>query len=198
MVARRGKPEEVISDNGTNFVGANRELGELICAMDQSKIIDSAANQGIKWKFNPPLGSHHGGLFESLIKSVKIALKAILGNARVTDEELHTAIVEVEGLMNSRPLTYCSNDPTDEPVLTPNHFLGHWPLGRILETYPGEDGHVRTVKVTSGGKTFIRPITKLCPMEVEVTTNEEVTKPVGQGGEDGATKTKSSALSGKE
>ncbi|XP_070531583.1 uncharacterized protein [Ptychodera flava] len=123
MVARRGKPEEVISDNGTNFVGANRELGELICAMDQLKIVDSAANKGIIWKFNPPLGSHHGGLFEALIKSAKVALKAILGDARVTDEELHTAIVEVEGLMNSRPLTYCSNDPTDEPVLTPNHFL---------------------------------------------------------------------------
>jgi hypothetical protein len=53
MMARRGKPEVVISDNGTNFVGANRELGELIKGLDQRKIVVDATNRGITWKFNP-------------------------------------------------------------------------------------------------------------------------------------------------
>ena len=74
-------------------------------------------------RFNPPGGSHHGGIFEALIKSAKKALRAILGESRTTDEELLTAVVEVEGILNSRPLTYCSSDPNDENVLTPNHFL---------------------------------------------------------------------------
>ncbi|XP_068684551.1 uncharacterized protein [Montipora foliosa] len=134
MVATRGRPEEVTSDNGTNFVGADRELRELDLAMDQEQIADNAASDGIRWKWNPPLESHFGGVFESLVKGArsryfspfkvaKKTLKAVVGNAGLTDDELQTAIKEVEALMNSRPLTYEGADPRDEPVLTSNHFL---------------------------------------------------------------------------
>ena len=58
----------MISDNGTNFVGANRELKDLLKQLDRDKIVHSTANQGIKWKFNPPLAPHFGGIHESLIK----------------------------------------------------------------------------------------------------------------------------------
>ena len=149
-------------------------------------------------------------------------------------------MVEVEGILNSRPLTYCSSDPNDEHVLTPNRSLygqiggelaprviddlafnprnrwrftqdliskcwkrlmkeylsalntrnkwveekrniapddvvlvvdpnnprGHWPLGRIQEVFPGPDGKVRVVRVRTGGKDYVRPITKLCPLEI--------------------------------
>ena len=54
----------------------------------------------------PPGGSHYGGVFEALIKSANKALHAILGESRTTDEELLTAVVEVEGILNSCPLTY--------------------------------------------------------------------------------------------
>ena len=123
MVATRGRPDEVTSDNGTNFVGADGELKELIQAIDKDKIVDDCANKGIKWNWNPPLGSHFGGVFESLIKVAKKSLKAIVGNAGLNDDELQTAIKEVEALMNSRPLGYEGADPRDEPVLTPSHFL---------------------------------------------------------------------------
>ena len=62
-------------------------------------------------------------MFESLVKVVKKTLKAIVGNAGLTDDELQTAVKEVEALMNSRPLTYEGADPRDKPVLTPSHFL---------------------------------------------------------------------------
>ena len=45
MVTTRGKPEEFISDNRTNFVGAERELRELIQSMDQTRIADVLANK---------------------------------------------------------------------------------------------------------------------------------------------------------
>ena len=117
MVATRGISEEVTSDNVTNFVGADRELREHVLAMDQEQIADSAAIDGIRWNWNPPLGLHFGGVFELLVKVAKKTLKAVVGNAGMTDYEL-----DIEALMNSRPLTYEGANLLDEPVLTPNHF----------------------------------------------------------------------------
>ena len=126
MVARRGWPRDMLSDNGTNFVGGNNELQELVKHQDQEKIQRMMSNNGIKWHWNPPLAPHFGGVFERMIKSTKRAIAAILGNADVKDEELLTVITGVESLLNSRPLTATSNDPNDEPVLMPNRFLmGH-------------------------------------------------------------------------
>lgn len=124
MTSRRGTPTYVISDNGTNFVGAERELRELVKALDTDRITQETSKyHPIDWKFNPPCAPHFGGVFEALIKSAKKAIKAILGDADVTDEELHTAICGVERLLNSRPITYVSSDPNDPSPLTPRHFL---------------------------------------------------------------------------
>ena len=173
-----------------------------------------------------------------MVKSAKRALNAIVGNADLNDEELMTALVGVEALMNSRPLTYQSAHPGDGVPLTPNHFLhgqvggefapssvddagfnprqrwrrvqevllhfwrrwmreflptlsgqqkwrrecenlrvgdvvlvvspdthrGQWPLGRVVEVFPGNDGNVRVVKLQVGDKKMVRPINKLCPL----------------------------------
>ncbi|XP_064645117.1 uncharacterized protein LOC135498663 [Lineus longissimus] len=123
MVNRRGVPEEVTSDNGTNFVAGNKELNDLVENLDQDKISRATARRGVKWYFNPPLGPHFGGVHESLIKSAKKAIYAVLGKADINDEELATAISGAEALLNSRPLTYQAADSQDTPPLTPNHFL---------------------------------------------------------------------------
>jgi len=128
FVNRRGLPEMVLSDNGTNFVGAVRELKELYNELDKDQIAKKGANQGIQWRFIPPGTPHFGGVHESMIKSAKRAVYAILQNADITDEELLTAFTGAESLMNSRPLTFQSANPKDECVLTPNHFL-HGQLG---------------------------------------------------------------------
>ena len=123
MVARRGKLEVMISENGTNFTSAERELRDLVLTLDQIRIKEQVAHDRIQWRCNLPGGSHHGEIFEALIKSAKKALRTILGESRTTDEELLTVVVKVEGNLNSRLLTYCSSDLNDEHVLTPNHFL---------------------------------------------------------------------------
>ena len=66
---------------------------------------------------------HHGGVFEAMIRCAKRALTSVMGRADLRDEELLTAFVEAEGMLNSRPLAALSDDPQDEAVLTPNHFL---------------------------------------------------------------------------
>ena len=108
MVNQRGLPREVLSDNGTNFVAAERELRELVEKLIQNKITQSVANNGVTCYFNPPQTPHFGGAHETMIKAAKRAVRTILGNADVTDEELMTALTGVDALLNSRPLTYQS------------------------------------------------------------------------------------------
>ena len=123
MTARLGTPSYVISDNRTNIVGAEKEMREKIHELDQEKIVKKATqHHKIKWKFNLPSAPDFGGVFESMIKSAKRAIRAILGDAEITDKELHTAICGAEGLLNSRPIMYVSSSPDDMVPLTPGHF----------------------------------------------------------------------------
>ena len=59
----------MISDSGTNFKSALRDLQHVVSTLDQTQIKERVAHDGIQWRFNPPGGSHHGGIFEALIKS---------------------------------------------------------------------------------------------------------------------------------
>ena len=123
FIARRGKPSVIYSDNGTNFVGANRELRECISGWNQDKIGNALSQEGIQWVFSPPTAPHRGGLWERLVRSCKKSLNVVLHNQVLTDEVLSTAFAEVEWLVNSRPLTEVSSDVDDLDALTPNHFI---------------------------------------------------------------------------
>ncbi|GFW47584.1 integrase catalytic domain-containing protein [Trichonephila clavipes] len=89
--------------------------------------------EGIEWNFIPPRAPHMGGLWEAGIKSVKYHLKRALGRSRLTYEEFETVIIQVEGILNSRPLTPISNDFDNFEVLTPAHFLIGRSINSILE-----------------------------------------------------------------
>ena len=116
-------PQSMLSDNGTNFVSASRELQDLVSTVDQDKIQWLTSNDGLSWKWNPPAAPHFGEVFESMIKSAKRAIFAVLGDAEVNGEELETIFVGVESLLNSRPSTAVSDDPNDDRVPTPYYFL---------------------------------------------------------------------------
>ena len=122
---RRGNPVRTLSDSGTNFVGAERELREPLQKIDQKRVADELSARGVQWICNPPAVPWFGGAWESLIKSTKRAMKAIMGNVVTVDEVFLTVVAEVESLLNSRPLVYggSSTSATDVSVLTPNHFL---------------------------------------------------------------------------
>ncbi len=124
FVARRSKPSHVFSDRGTNFVGAARELKLAVVHWNSdSRVQRYFVDNGIQWHFNPPKAPHMGGAWERLVRSVKRALKATLCNALVHEDTLHTALCEVEYILNSRPLTHVSSSHSDPEPLTPNHFL---------------------------------------------------------------------------
>lgn len=71
FICRRGQVKQVRSDNGTNLVGARAELKKALMSMDKGKIQDALLPDGIEWRFNPPAASHHVGVWERLIRSVR-------------------------------------------------------------------------------------------------------------------------------
>ncbi|XP_057374666.1 uncharacterized protein LOC130695542 [Daphnia carinata] len=236
---RRGVPASYHSDNGTNFVGAQRELAECLQNLNQDAILRHLNRQPSKWVFNPPAAPHFGGVWERMVRAAKIALRAVLGNQRLTDEILLTALTLIENILNSRKLTPISDDPNDSECLTPNHLLlgratpnlppdvfteddltakqrwriaqavadqfwqrwmkevlpslterekwyqehpnlqvgdivviidpatprGTWPTGKIIQTFPGDDGVVRSVNIQTNGTERHRPAHSLFLLE---------------------------------
>lgn len=122
-MCRRGQISNLRSDDGTNFVGAERELREALQNLDQNKIQSALTQKGIDWTFNPPAGSHHGGTWEQIIRLIRKVLYSILRQQTLDDESFCTILCEVEAILNSRPITNLSDDPNDVEALTPNHIL---------------------------------------------------------------------------
>ncbi|XP_076032463.1 uncharacterized protein LOC143020186 [Oratosquilla oratoria] len=132
FTARRGYPSKVWSDNGTNLVGARAELARSVRDLDRSLIVRETRRRDVEWSFNPPSASHHGGVWERMIRSVrKVLFALVIKCPRMIDDVLQTLFCEAESIVNSRPLTKCSDDASDESPLTPNHLLllqGNSPL----------------------------------------------------------------------
>ena len=123
FVGRRGPPRIIYSDNGTNFRGAELDVIKALKVWDQEKIKTTLTRRGIDWKFNPPVVSHQGGVWERLIRFIRRILYSLVGERLLNDEALRTFLVEVEKIWNDRPITPVSSDPQDLEALTPNHIL---------------------------------------------------------------------------
>ncbi|XP_025406837.1 uncharacterized protein LOC112680837 [Sipha flava] len=127
FVARRGLPVEIFSDCGTNFIGANKQLQDLICSPTGKTILQNSRS-AFKWNFNPPGAPHFGGLWETAVRSAKRLMVRIIGAHILSYEELTTVFTRIEAVLNSRPITPLSTDPHDFEALTPGHFLIGQPL----------------------------------------------------------------------
>ncbi len=114
FISRRGKPYEIWSEKGTDFRGGSRELQEAFADMEPI-LQEQLAEQRISFHFNPPHVPHFGGAWERGIRSAKSALQVILKDQII----LLTALIEVEGILNSKPLGYASPhiaDPDPIPI----------------------------------------------------------------------------------
>lgn len=148
FIARRGKPKHLYSDNGTLYVGANNELQELLKSLNSHTTVlnNFFINEDVIWHFIPPHSPNFGGLWEAAVKRVKFHLKRVLGNTILTIEDFLTITVQIEGILNSRPISSMSSDPNDLSPLTPAHFL----LGRPSSAIPEHDvRHLNTGRLSN-------------------------------------------------
>ena len=106
-------------------------LQQMSC--ESTTLKEKLAKQGVDWKFIPKRAPWYGGFWERLIGLTKTTLKKVLGRTSINLATLQTIIVEIEAMLNDRPLTFVSSDLDDEP-LTPSHLL----YGRRITSLPNQ------------------------------------------------------------
>ena len=142
FIARRGCPREILSDNGGAFIAKDTQV--------------YVAERNIKWKFSLAKAPWYGGIWERLVQSVKRALKRVVSRAILSFSEIQTVLLEIEAILNSRPLCTLFDDDMEEP-LTPNHLRfarrlnRHLLFGRRLNQRNGEHFDME-VNVNIGSK----------------------------------------------
>ena len=111
--SRRGLPSLVVSDNATTFAAAARQMTSWY------------GPQAPKWNHIAPRAPWWGGLYERHIKSVKASLKKSIGRCRLTSKEIEAILIDIEGIINQRPLVKGENQQLLAPVdfIRP-HFTG--------------------------------------------------------------------------
>jgi len=104
----------MLSDNAPTYLAAAEELKQLF---QSPSLKESLSRQGF---------------WERLLGLSKLAIKKTLGRPLITVTDLQTLAVEVEFILNDRPITYVSGDVVDEEPLTPSHLL----YGRRITPLP--------------------------------------------------------------
>ena len=119
LIARRGRPKLVYSDNGGTFVAAAKWLRKVV---KDEGFHDFLSKHGIEWRFNLSRAPWWGGQFERLIGLFKASFHKVIGNGMLQWKELAEVVLDVEVALNNRPLHYVEDD-IQLPLLTPNALL---------------------------------------------------------------------------
>ena len=134
--ARRDLPSTLYSDNATTFKSASKEITRLVRS---PRLQENLSSQGVRWIFITERRSPwQGGAWERLIRSIKRCIIKVVGRANLGLHEMNTILTEVEGVINSRPITYVFDDKEGISCpLTPSHLVN----GRNLLHLPNYRYH---------------------------------------------------------
>ena len=130
FTSRRGLPATITSDNAKTFRSSSQDIRKIARAEEVWRYL---ANKQISWNFIIEKAPWWGGFWERLVRSIKKPLKTILGRSTLSFDELCTVLVEIEGVINSRPLTYVYDDiESISYPLTPSDLI----YGRRITSTP--------------------------------------------------------------
>ncbi len=125
FISRRSKPAQLISDNAPHFKLANSTVNMMWGSkvlLDDS-VFNYCSSEGIEWHFIPEYAPWQGGVYESMVKITKTCLKKAIGRKLLDVDQFLTFLAEAEGISNSRPLTFVSEEIHSSQVLRPADFL---------------------------------------------------------------------------
>ena len=127
-------PKRIVCDNGTNFVGADKELNCLWQNLDKDEV--ERFDPNIEFYWSPPHSPHFNGLVERMVGEAKKNLAFIIKpEQRISEDDLNTAFKEVQRLLNNRPMTMTEAlDGRDAEPITPAHFLASGNIHRDIVT----------------------------------------------------------------
>ena len=141
LIARRGRPKIIYSDNAKTFQAAEKWIQRV---NKDEKCQNYLIQQEIMWKFNLSRAPWWGGQFERMIGLVKQSLYKVTGRANLSKEELQDIMLDIEITLNNRPLTYLEDD-IQHSVLTPNVLIYGEPL-KIPEEVTADENQVQEIK----------------------------------------------------
>ena len=121
FTGRRGVPATLHSDNAKTSKSSSREVQRIIRS---EELWHYLTNKQIQWNFIIEKAPWWGGFWERLVRSIKRPLKKVLGRATLGFNELNTILIEIEAVINSRPITYVYDD--EESIsypLTPSDLI---------------------------------------------------------------------------
>lgn len=121
FIARRGQMKKLISDNGSNCVGAERKLTDTI-----KENQDCLLQRTIEWSFNPPVGFHHSRIWGRMVRPVRKVLNSVVTEQILDEKCFRTVMCEIESVWNKRPIPKTLNQNEDLEALTLNHLLNMW------------------------------------------------------------------------
>ena len=121
FLALTGTATRVIySNNGLNFHGAEAELKRSLKRLQKKWPFNDLAFRGVEFRFNPPLASHQGGVFESIIRLVRKVMTALMDDKKLHNLTDDAIFRQIQLILNERPLTRVSAEADDLCALTPN------------------------------------------------------------------------------
>ena len=135
LIARRGRPKVIYSDNAKTFEKASKCIKRVY---KDERMQEFLVTEQVKWKFNLCRAPWWGGQFERMVELVKQCLYKTTGKSKLTKQELEEVILDTEINLNNQPLMYIDGD-IQFLILTPNILIHGQPITIPEEQFDDND-----------------------------------------------------------